>query len=96
MPAIHSKLSEKGVAKVRHRKLRRYFPYTHIHASLLNNFSLKCPRQTVVNQTPLLAIASPRSNISRMAPQEPPYTLLPKCVYEGRGRGRRNGGSRCG
>ena len=39
MPAIHSKLSEHGVAKVKHQTLKRHFADTHMHASLLKNFS---------------------------------------------------------
>ena len=48
--------------------------------------------QNEANHPTLSDSASLYSNISSMAPQKPLYTLLPKCIYEGRGRG---GGSRC-
>ena len=56
MPAMHSKLSEKGVTKVRHQKLKRPFSDTHMHASLLKDFSSKCRRQTEANQQVKLVI----------------------------------------
>ena len=96
MPAIHSKLSKQGEAKIRHQKLKHHFPDTHMNASLMNNLSSKCPRQTEANHLPSLDFASPLSNISNIAPQEPVCTLPPKCIYKTRGRGRPSGGSRHG
>ena len=96
MPAIHSKLSEKGDAKVQNQKLKRHFTNTHMNASLLSNFSPKCPRQTEANHSPSLDVVSPLSDISNIPPQEPVCTLPPKCIYGARGRGRPSGGSRRG
>ena len=84
------------MAKVRHQKLKRHFPDTHMNASLLNNFISKCPGRTEVNHPPSLGVVSPLSDISNIAPQEPVSTLPPKCIYEAHGWGRPSGGCRGG
>ena len=63
-----------------------------MNASLLNNFSSKCPRRTEVNHSPSLGVVSPLSDISNIASQEPVCTLPTKCIYEARGWGRPSGG----
>ena len=88
MPAIHSKLTRQGEAKVRHQKRKRHFPDTDMNASLWNNFTPKCPRQTEANHPLSLDVASPLSDISNIAPQEHVCTLTPKCIYEGSSTGR--------
>ena len=78
MPAIHSKLTRQGEAKVRHQKLKRDLPDTHVHALLLSNFSSKCPRPTEANHQVRHVITE----------SDTQFTSLREC----RGRGRPRGG----